>query len=361
MNPDLLDMFHSVLGGPLIRQAAAYLGESEDTTRTAVRAVAPTLLAGLVQRAASPAGVSEVFRLVTGDSVDPGIASKLAGMLANRGVLSSLLGSGHSLSSMLFGSQTSAVSSAIAEVSGMRPSSAMTLLSLGAPVLLGMLKKLVAGNDLDAVALASLLTRQKSSLERSGLDDRIAGALGFDSLGALLRSLPARGAAVPPVASPVRETRDKAWLPWAIAAGIAVFGALFFVNRTSEYQEMPGGAVQVAEVPADSGRLRVAAADSAKVYFETGDTRIDQEDRQRIAEVASSARDSERAVGITGYTDQSGDRNRNLELGKNRAQAVRQALVSEGVSADRIVMDPPRSVTGSGTDEEARRVDIDMR
>jgi outer membrane protein OmpA-like peptidoglycan-associated protein len=310
-----------------------------------------------MQRLAAPGGASEIFRTATSDAVDPFLAGKFAGMFSNRGALGSLLSGGESLSGMVFGPRTAAVSNAIADTSGMRPGSALTLLSVGAPLLFGMLKKLIANNDLDASALASLIARQKGSLERSGLDDRIAGALGVGSLSALLGSLPGPAAA----ATPAQKVRDKPWLPWAIAAGIAVFGVLFFVNRTAEHQEAPDGAVQIAEVPDAAGRLRVATADSAQVYFDSGDASIDTEDRQRIADMASAARDSERPVAITGYTDHSGDQDQNLELAKDRAQAVRQALVSEGVREDRIVMDPPRSVTGSGTDDEARRVDIDMR
>jgi outer membrane protein OmpA-like peptidoglycan-associated protein len=360
MNPDLLDMFNAILGGPVIRQTSAFIGESEDNARTAVRSVGPALLAGLMQRMASPRGISEIFPIVTSDAVDAGIGGKLPGILANRGTLGSLLTSGDTLSGMVLGSHTDAVATAIAARSSVRPNSAMTLLSLGAPLLLGMLKKFVANNDLDASALASLVMRQKDSLKRSGLDDRIARALGVDSRDALLDSLPGNAAASPPPAS-VQKTRDKPWMPWAIAAGIAVFGVLFLVNRTSEHQEAPGGAVQIAEIADSSDRLRVATADSAQVYFESGDASIGQDDRRRIADMATSVRDTEQSLGITGYTDRSGDQDQNLELAKDRAQAVREALVSEGIREDRIVMDPPRSVTGAGTDEEARRVDIDTR
>ncbi len=360
MNPDLLGMFNATLGGPLIRQVSGYLGEPEDTTRAALRSIGPALLAGMMQRNASPGGVGEMFRAVTSDAVDPGIAGRLAETFADRGMLGSLLNRGESLSDLVFGPRTAAVTNAIADTSGVRPNSGMTLLSLGAPLLFGMLKKIVANNDLDAAALASLLSHQKDSLERSRLDDRIAGALGIGSSSTWPGSLSGK-AAVAPAATSALKTRDKPWLPWAIAAGIAVFGTLFFVNRTAEHQEAPEGAVQVAEAPGDSGRLRVATADSAQVYFETGDASIDAEDRQRIADLASTARDSERPVTITGYTDRTGDQGQNLELAQDRAQAVRQALVNEGVREDRIVMDPPRSVTGSGSDEEARRVDIDMR
>ena len=356
MNTDLLDMFNATLGGPLIRRLGSHLGETEDATRAAVRSAGPALLAGLMQRLAASGGATDIFRTATSDAADPFLAGKLAGLLSNRGALESLLGSGESLSGLVFGPRTAAVSNAVADTSGVQPASALTLLSLGASLLFGMLRKLVANNDLDATALASLLARQRGSLERHGLDDRIVGALGIGSLGAWLRSLSGAAAA----ASPERNMRDNPWLPWAIAAGIAVFGVLFFVNRTAEHQDAPQGAVQIAEVPGNAARLRVATADSAQVYFDSSDASIDTADRRRIADMASAARDSERPVTITGYTDH-GDEDRNLTLARDRAQAVRQALVSEGVREDRIVMDPPRSATGSDTDDEARRVDIDMR
>ena len=361
MNIDLLEIFNSTLGGPLIRQTSGLLGESEESTRAAARAAGPTLLAALIQRAASPQGIGEIFRATTSDNIDSHLPAKLPGVLANRGTMESLLSSGEALTGMLFGARTGSVTNAISQVSGARPNSAMTLLSMAAPLLFGMLKKFVSHNDLDSSALASLVLRQRPSLERAGLNPQITQALGFGSLNELLASVPAVGATAASATAAKGPVRDKPWLPWAVAAGVAVLGVLFFANRTSEYQEAPGGAVQIAEVPQDSTPLRVAEADTTKVYFELGDASIDQEDRQRIADMAQSARSSDRPVAITGYTDRTGDELQNTELAKNRALAVREALVDEGVQAERIVMDPPRNVTGDGTDDDARRVDIDMR
>lgn len=362
MNIDLLEIFNSTLGGPLIRQTGGLLGESEESTRAAARATGPTLLAALIQRAASPQGVGEIFRATTSDNIDSHLPAKLPGVLANRGTMESLLTSGEALTGMLFGGRTGPVTNAISQVSGARPNSAMTLLSMAAPLLFGMLKKFVSHNDLDPSALASLVLRQRPSLERAGLDPQITQALGFGNLNELLASVPAAGTgAASGAAAAKAPARDKPWLPWAVAAGVAVLGVMFFVNRTSEYQDAPGGAVQIAEVPQDATPLRVAEADTTKVYFELGDASIDQEDRQRIADMAQSARSSDRSVAITGYTDRTGNELQNAELAKNRAMAVREALVDEGVQEERIVMDPPRNVTGEGTDDDARRVDIDMR
>jgi outer membrane protein OmpA-like peptidoglycan-associated protein len=63
-------------------------------------------------------------------------------------------------------------------------------------------------------------------------------------------------------------------------------------------------------------------------------------------------------ISITGYTDKTGTAENNLELAKQRALAVRTALVQLGVQPARITMQPPVAVTGSGSDGQARRVDI---
>ena len=61
---------------------------------------------------------------------------------------------------------------------------------------------------------------------------------------------------------------------------------------------------------------------------------------------------------ITGYADKSGNPAANVELAKKRAQSVRDELVALGVDARRIVLQAPVSVTGPGSDNEARRVDV---
>ncbi len=62
---------------------------------------------------------------------------------------------------------------------------------------------------------------------------------------------------------------------------------------------------------------------------------------------------------ITGYTDQTGDPEKNKEIAKERAKAVHEQLKAAGVAESRLRLQPPSSVmTGAGADAEARRVEI---
>lgn len=353
MSFDILESLHSALGGPLIRQLGSSLGEAEDSTRAATRAVGPAILAGLMSQATAPSGAANLFRTVSDNHVDPGIVGKLAGILANRGSFDQLLGVGESLGGTVFGNRTGALTNALSQVSGVKPNSALMLLSTVLPVVFGMLRKQVTHSGLDTNGLTSLLLGQRRSLEHAGLDNRITSALGFNNLSSLLRTLPGGSAATASRAAP---TRDRNWTPWAIAAGIAALALLFLFNRTDDER----GDVTAHAPSQASSQLRLASA-ATRVYFEHGDTSIDAEDRRKIADVAQTVKDHDRAVAITGYTDRTGSEEQNANVAKDRAVAVRDALVAEGVEESRIVMDPPAVVTGTGNDAEARRVDIQER
>jgi hypothetical protein len=160
---------------------------------------------------------------------------------------------GQSIDQKVFGPRTSAVTHALAESSGIRISSAFAILSLTAPLLFGLLKKHALNNDLDAESLATLLLRQHQSVGTSGLDHRVAGALGFGSVAEMLATLPLNASAALVSAKhghglPARRVSERSWLPWSAAAAVAIFGVMFLVNRTAEQQDLPHGAVKIAEV-----------------------------------------------------------------------------------------------------------------
>jgi K(+)-stimulated pyrophosphate-energized sodium pump len=81
-----------------------------------------------------------------------------------------------------------------------------------------------------------------------------------------------------------------------------------------------------------------------------------------LATVAKTMRDNPSIkVDISGYADKTGNAEFNLELAKERAFAVRDALKSQGVAEDRLNLKKPEFViTGQGQDAEARRVEISV-
>ncbi len=122
----------------------------------------------------------------------------------------------------------------------------------------------------------------------------------------------------------------------------------------------------VAASPVQAVANTPAAANSAlpvSVFFAVGKSALDAE-AKKIVDVAGltlkAAPDTK--VALSGYVDTSGSAAKNAELAKERAKAVRAALLAAGVSADRIEMRKPESIAaGSAASSQARRVDIVAR
>jgi outer membrane protein OmpA-like peptidoglycan-associated protein len=61
---------------------------------------------------------------------------------------------------------------------------------------------------------------------------------------------------------------------------------------------------------------------------------------------------------VAGFHDPSGDPAHNAELAKQRAKAVRAALVAQGCDAARVQLRKPEQMALGGPVDEARRVEV---
>ena len=105
-------------------------------------------------------------------------------------------------------------------------------------------------------------------------------------------------------------------------------------------------------VPAIGGGL-------GTLLFEKGSAALDARAKAALAEVASAMKARpELKVAVSGYVDADGTKAANTVLAKNRAVAVRDALVAAGVPAARIELRPPADIVGGADPDQARRVDV---
>jgi outer membrane protein OmpA-like peptidoglycan-associated protein len=81
----------------------------------------------------------------------------------------------------------------------------------------------------------------------------------------------------------------------------------------------------------------VLSDDSVK--FKNDSSKLSPEAQQRLTDFADKLKNDNRNVylEIQGHTDKSGTYEHNMELSQRRALAVKAALISEGVSPDRLV------------------------
>lgn len=143
----------------------------------------------------------------------------------------------------------------------------------------------------------------------------------------------------------------------ALVAGLAIWKS----SQSAQPAVPPAAEAPAAVVVAVVEESDIAPVGEAlaKVYFAVGSAAVSAEDQAVVAKtVEALATQAEAIVLLSGFHDESGDPAMNAELAKQRALAVREALVAGGVAVDRVKLRKPESTVGTGSPEEGRRVEI---
>jgi cytochrome c oxidase subunit 2 len=107
------------------------------------------------------------------------------------------------------------------------------------------------------------------------------------------------------------------------------------------------------------GTATAAAPLLARVLFNTGISALPADAAKTLSPAIEAAtRSAGIRLTVSGYHDKTGDPEKNAELAKERAIAVRDALVAAGVSLERVELRKPQLTEGGTDDTLARRVDI---
>jgi ammonium transporter, Amt family len=117
----------------------------------------------------------------------------------------------------------------------------------------------------------------------------------------------------------------------------------------------------LALVLAVSGLAQAADFPAAQLNFETGKAELPAAAAEPVKKVADYlAANASAKVQLSGFTDTTGDAQKNAELAKTRAFAVRDALKAAGVADDKIVLQKPDAVQTAGNADGARRVELTL-
>ena len=110
---------------------------------------------------------------------------------------------------------------------------------------------------------------------------------------------------------------------------------------------------------ADAASIRVEQG-LVKFYFASGKADVAPGAALALAGMAEAAR-AGRQLRVSGFHDATGDVAKNAELAEQRARAVQAVLIAAGVPQARIELKKPQQMAGSGSDAEARRVEISVQ
>jgi len=367
---NILSLIQSQLSPETVGQISHTVGESPENTKSALGAAIPVVLGSLVGKAhASPDGATQIF-----NTLQQGQGSWMNS-------ISSLLGGGasgvpaqsgsDSLLNSLLGSRLGPVAEFIAGHCGIKGSSAMSVLGMAVPMVMGTLSKQITSQGLGSAGLGQLLSSQTEHL-KDAMPAELANTLGIGSLlsGAHDTTRVPTDTSRPPYASagvPVGTIAPKRTgnaLKWAVPLLIIAALAIWTLSRNSQKTPAVGGTADYTQTQAGRGigapdlsslnlppgsvADRIAKAISSGNWKQTFD--LSNLSFDRAGHLANSSNAELRQLGsvlkaapslnvsITGYgTTQ--------DEGVAKANSIKSALTSAGISPDRVLA---RGETGSG-------------
>jgi outer membrane protein OmpA-like peptidoglycan-associated protein len=408
---NLVDSVKNLFSNDLVSKAASALGENEGGIQKALSGTVPSVLTGFLNKAESSNGAQSLLDLAK-QAGSSGILSNLGGLLEGGGKFSGLL----SLAGSLFGDRSDNISSLISGFSGIKQSSASSLLNMVAPAALGSLGKYASENNLDASGIASFLAKQKDSILSaipSGLN--LAGALGLGSLSAI-GSIPgsvfsgAEDNAAHAVHAAQTTAKKSNWMLPIILAVLAFALLLYLFKSCGSNTIQTPAADSVASQPAETRpaamepvreSIKVKLPDNTEIdaykggiedmlvtylisdeavskdkwfdfddlNFETGSSTVTAASSKQVANIAAILKAFPSArIKIGGYTDNTGDSAANVKLSQARADAVLEKLKASGTDAKQLAgaegYGPTHFVAPNDTEENKmknRRISINVR
>jgi outer membrane protein OmpA-like peptidoglycan-associated protein len=359
MSNDLLASLTGLLTPDLVGKAASFLGDSEPAVSKGMGAVFPVLLSSLANRSSDSAFASTLYNLVRDPANDGSLLSNIGSLLAP-GAASSPMGAlGGKLLASLFGNNLGNLASSLGGYAGVKPSSASSMLSFAAPLVLSLLGKAVKSGNLSLSSLVGLLTGQKSTYQ-AALPGPLSRLESYFAAPATERYV------APP---PPPEPKSSIWR-WLLPLLIAL-ALLWLLSRcmggkeeTTTMAPTPAPAV-VEPAPAPEPMPAPMAEPElplANYYFDVDKFELPVAREGSLEAVIAYLQANPTAVAsVSGYHDPTGDAAHNEELARKRAQAVKDAMMAAGVPESQIDMVKPIVTTGSGDMAEARRVEVAIR
>ena len=178
---NIMNMVKGAVSDQIMGQIGGMLGiPDQKKTSSVFNTAIGSILGGMMQKSSSQEGAKQVFDMAS--NADTGIMDKLGDLLGGGGDdLAAVQKSGGGMLEGLLGAGQSGMIQTIAKAVGLDGSIIGKLLTLAAPMLMGVVGKHIKSAGLDALGLSSLLGEQKQHLSAS-MPSSLTENLGFGNL-----------------------------------------------------------------------------------------------------------------------------------------------------------------------------------
>ena len=287
---NLLALLKDNLSPEMISKAANLVGEDSGKTATAMSGILPAIMGSVVGKASTSEGATGIMSMLSSGGHDGGIMNNLGSMLGGGSNTDGFMASGSGILSSLLGDKVEGIANVISNFAGIKLGSANSLMSLAAPMVMGIIGKQVSGSNMSSNGLMSLLTSQKDHVADAmpaGLGDKLGGLLGLGSMfgGASSLGSGMTSDALKTVSDATNYNRERVeetssglpkWLLPLIIGAIIIAGLLYFMrgcNKTPEVVSTStdslstGMSAEMDTVASSAGNAMSSATDAVKKLF----------------------------------------------------------------------------------------------
>ena len=218
---NLLDLVKGQLNETVIGKASQLIGAKHSETSSAINTILPALMGAVVNKGSDKGGAGALLNMINSGNHDGSMFSNLAGLLGDKNATNGLMGTGKSLVSSLLGNKQNAILDLVTNATSLGRNSSSSLMSLLAPMVMGMIGKQVKSNGLDAGGLMKLLGSQRSIVE-SALPAGFNSALGL-----------AADRVKASTSSPKREEKKGGGIWKILIPALLVMGLIALIGRSN--------------------------------------------------------------------------------------------------------------------------------
>ena len=180
MSVNLMDMVKGAVSQQMMGKLGGLLGTDEKKTSSAFETAAGSILGGLMKKGKTSQGAGEIFDMVK--KQDDSVLDRLDDLLGGGNATDEYKKQGSGILDGVLGSNRGGILKTLAKFLGFDDGMMGSMMSMIAPIIMGVIGRHVKGKALDAVGLGNLLGEQKSHMGGWGMPASLTGDLGFGDL-----------------------------------------------------------------------------------------------------------------------------------------------------------------------------------
>ena len=366
LTADALNSFSNVLPTGFFNKISEALGIPVEKTKSTMLTAIPAVFTELQKKIRSPDGIQTVATAIHDSGFD-----QPAAMTSDSSNITSQINKGQDLLNRVLGGQTDNLLGKVSTAAGVNSSQGSKLLGAASAAVFSFIGSKMKGGTLAPAAFANMLGQgtgfmpDLSAPPFATAQSRVVTLTGVQP-----------------------GTAKKVW-PWVLIA--VVLGIIWFSQGRNSAPVLTNSQVNSQTAPATTGAASTAASDqtvmgnlarylanpaavaSASAFslrelnFPSGSAQLSTEAAATSTALAAILNQFPTArIRIVGHTDNTGIESANQKLSLDRATALRQSLVGQGLAADRFEVagmgsaQPTADNTSEAGRGQNRRIDIEV-